>query len=145
MFPLSTGSAVGFKLDSLSKLTETRASNSKMTLMHYLCKVQVLVTINEDIMSWHTILIFLFRFELQVLAEKSPALLDFHRDLVSVENASKVPIYFWHFISNKLRSTSPCYHDLLVEFPFSPCICKSMSLKLSKMVHLSFILRFNSS
>lgn len=119
MFPLSTGSAVGFKLDSLSKLTETRASNSKMTLMHYLCKVQVLVTINEDIMSWHTILICLFHFELQVLAEKSPALLDFHRDLVSVENASKVAIYFWHFMSNKLRSTSPCYHDLLVGFPFS--------------------------
>jgi hypothetical protein len=119
MFPLSTGSAVGFKLDSLSKLTETRASNSKMTLMHYLCKVQVLVTINEDIMSWYTILIFLFHFELQVLAEKSPALLDFHRDLVSVENASKVAIYFWHFMSNKLRSTSPCYHDLLVGFPFS--------------------------
>ncbi|XP_024635415.2 formin-like protein 20 isoform X3 [Medicago truncatula] len=59
------GSAVGFKLDSLSKLTETRASNSKMTLMHYLCKV---------------------------LAEKSPALLDFHRDLVSVENASKIQL-----------------------------------------------------
>lgn len=114
MFLLSTGSAVGFKLDSLSKLTETRASNSKMTLMHYLCKVQVLVTINKDIISWHTILIFLFHFELQVLAEKSPALLDFHRDLVSVENASKVAIDFWNFMSNKLRSTSPCYHDFMV-------------------------------
>ncbi|MCH99497.1 formin-like protein 20-like, partial [Trifolium medium] len=56
------GSAVGFKLDSLLKLTDTRASNSKMTLMHYLCKV---------------------------LAEKSPPLLDFHHDLVSVETASK--------------------------------------------------------
>ncbi|GAV89012.1 FH2 domain-containing protein [Cephalotus follicularis] len=32
------GSAIGFKLDSLSKLTDTRAVNSKMTLMHYLCK-----------------------------------------------------------------------------------------------------------
>ncbi|GMQ10819.1 hypothetical protein CsSME_00053675 [Camellia sinensis var. sinensis] len=32
------GSAVGFKLDSLLKLTDTRASNSRMTLMHYLCK-----------------------------------------------------------------------------------------------------------
>ncbi|XLR31696.1 hypothetical protein S83_059596, partial [Arachis hypogaea] len=27
-----------FKLDSLLKLTDTRASNNKMTLMHYLCK-----------------------------------------------------------------------------------------------------------
>jgi hypothetical protein len=34
-----TGSAIGFKLDSLLKLTDTRASNNKMTLMHYLCKV----------------------------------------------------------------------------------------------------------
>ncbi|KAL5746782.1 hypothetical protein ACOSQ2_024079 [Xanthoceras sorbifolium] len=59
------GSAVGFKLDSLLKLTDTRASNSKMTLMHYLCKV---------------------------LAAKSPALLDFHLDLVSLESASKIQL-----------------------------------------------------
>ncbi|GAU33056.1 hypothetical protein TSUD_152110 [Trifolium subterraneum] len=66
------GSAVGFKLDSLLKLTDTRASNSRMTLMHYLCKV---------------------------LAEKSPPLLDFHQDLVSVETASKASIlskFFMH-------------------------------------------------
>ncbi|XP_028753652.1 putative formin-like protein 15b [Neltuma alba] len=59
------GSAVGFKLDSLLKLTETRASTGRMTLMHYLCKV---------------------------LAEKSPALLDFHLDLVSLEVASKIQL-----------------------------------------------------
>uniref|UniRef100_A0A2C9UK09 Formin-like protein n=3 Tax=Manihot esculenta TaxID=3983 RepID=A0A2C9UK09_MANES len=59
------GSAIGFKLDSLLKLTDTRASNSKMTLMHYLCKV---------------------------LAAKSPALLDFHLDLVSLEAASKIQL-----------------------------------------------------
>ncbi|XP_054821091.1 formin-like protein 20 isoform X2 [Prosopis cineraria] len=59
------GSAVGFKLDSLLKLTETRASSGRMTLMHYLCKV---------------------------LAEKSPALLDFHLDLVSMEVASKIQL-----------------------------------------------------
>lgn len=35
------GSAIGFRLDSLLKLTDTRAWNHKMTLMHYLCKVQV--------------------------------------------------------------------------------------------------------
>lgn len=39
MFIIFTGSAVGFKLDSLLKLADTRASTSKMTLMHYLCKV----------------------------------------------------------------------------------------------------------
>ncbi|KAK2981369.1 hypothetical protein RJ640_003329 [Escallonia rubra] len=61
----SAGSAIGFKLDSLLKLTDTRASNSKMTLMHYLCRV---------------------------LASKSPALLDFHEDLVSLEAASKIQL-----------------------------------------------------
>ncbi|TKY73352.1 Formin protein 20 [Spatholobus suberectus] len=59
------GSAVGFKLDSLLKLTDTRASNSKMTLMHFLCKV---------------------------LAERFPGLLDFHFDLVSLEAASKIQL-----------------------------------------------------
>ncbi|CAG7897520.1 unnamed protein product [Brassica rapa] len=33
------GSAVRFKLDSLLKLSDTRARNNKMTLMHYLCKM----------------------------------------------------------------------------------------------------------
>ncbi|XP_039034391.1 formin-like protein 20 isoform X2 [Hibiscus syriacus] len=59
------GSAVGFKLDSLLKLTDTRASNSKMTLMHYLCKV---------------------------LAAKKPALLDFHLEFVSLEAATKIQL-----------------------------------------------------
>nr|XP_016489524.1 PREDICTED: formin-like protein 20 isoform X2 [Nicotiana tabacum] len=59
------GSAVGFKLDSLSKLTDTRATNNRMTLMHYLCKV---------------------------LASKSPTFLDFHEDLASVEAASKIQL-----------------------------------------------------
>ncbi|XP_024637089.1 formin-like protein 20 isoform X2 [Medicago truncatula] len=63
---LNQGTArVGFKLDSLLKLTDTRASNSKMTLMHYLCKV---------------------------LAERSPGLLDFHKDLGSLEGASKIQL-----------------------------------------------------
>ncbi|XP_065848811.1 formin-like protein 17 [Euphorbia lathyris] len=35
------GAAIGFRLDSLLKLTDTRARNNKMTLMHYLCKVQI--------------------------------------------------------------------------------------------------------
>ncbi|XP_021285673.1 formin-like protein 20 [Herrania umbratica] len=59
------GSAIGFKLDSLLKLADTRASNSKMTLMHYLCKV---------------------------LAAKTPALLDFHLEFVSLEAATKIQL-----------------------------------------------------
>ncbi|GMQ03935.1 hypothetical protein CsSME_00049539 [Camellia sinensis var. sinensis] len=31
---LNQGSAIGFKLDSLLKLSDTRARNNKMTLMH---------------------------------------------------------------------------------------------------------------
>eukprot|EP00252_Welwitschia_mirabilis_P014797 TRINITY_DN3279_c0_g2_i1.p1 TRINITY_DN3279_c0_g2~~TRINITY_DN3279_c0_g2_i1.p1 ORF type:complete len:1110 (+),score=268.25 TRINITY_DN3279_c0_g2_i1:355-3684(+) len=59
------GAAIGFKLDSLLKLTDTRARNNKMTLMHYLCKV---------------------------LASKLPELLDFHKDLVHLEAASKIQL-----------------------------------------------------
>ncbi|XP_048624870.1 formin-like protein 20 isoform X2 [Brassica napus] len=59
------GAAVGFKLDSLSKLSDTRAANSKMTLMHYLCKV---------------------------LASQGSDLLDFPKDLESLESASKIQL-----------------------------------------------------
>ncbi|KAK6236922.1 hypothetical protein SCA6_012259 [Theobroma cacao] len=61
------GSAVGFRLDSLLKLTETRAQNNKMTLMHYLCKV---------------------------LADKLPDLLDFSKDVSSLEPASKIQLKY---------------------------------------------------
>ncbi|KAI5412381.1 Formin-like protein 3 [Lathyrus oleraceus] len=59
------GSAVGFKLDSLLKLSDTRARNNKMTLMHYLCKL---------------------------LAEKMPELIDFDKDLLNMEAASKIQL-----------------------------------------------------
>ncbi|KAL0716484.1 hypothetical protein Bca4012_065806 [Brassica carinata] len=59
------GSAVGFKLDSLLKLSDTRARNNKMTLMHYLCKL---------------------------VGEKMPELLDFPSDLVHLEAASKIEL-----------------------------------------------------
>ncbi|XP_022931069.1 formin-like protein 14 isoform X1 [Cucurbita moschata] len=59
------GSAIGFKLDSLLKLSDTRARNNKMTLMHYLCKL---------------------------LAEKMPELLDFDKNLVHLEAASKIQL-----------------------------------------------------
>ncbi|CAH9145914.1 unnamed protein product [Cuscuta epithymum] len=61
------GSAVGFRLDSLLKLTDTRARNNKITLMHYLCKV---------------------------LAHKLPEVLDFHNDLVSLEAATKIQLKY---------------------------------------------------
>ncbi|BAB01984.1 unnamed protein product [Arabidopsis thaliana] len=53
------GSAIGFHLDSLLKLTDTRSRNSKMTLMHYLCK--------------------------GVLAEKLPGLLNFPKDMIQLK------------------------------------------------------------
>ncbi|GKB84006.1 formin-like protein 6 [Tanacetum coccineum] len=61
------GAAVGFKLDSLLKLNETRARSNKMTLMHYLCKV---------------------------LADNLPELLDFSKELGSLEAASKIQLKF---------------------------------------------------
>ncbi|KAJ4875239.1 actin binding [Raphanus sativus] len=61
------GAAVGFKLDSLPKLSETRARNNRMTLMHYLCKI---------------------------LAEKMPEVLDFTKDLSSLEPSTKVQLKF---------------------------------------------------
>ncbi|OMO90913.1 Actin-binding FH2/DRF autoregulatory [Corchorus olitorius] len=61
------GSAIGFRLDSLLKLTETRARNNRMTLMHYLCKV---------------------------LADKLPDLLDFSKDVSNLEPASKIQLKY---------------------------------------------------
>ncbi|VFR01829.1 unnamed protein product [Cuscuta campestris] len=61
------GSAVGFRLDSLLKLTDTRARNNKMTLMHYLCKV---------------------------LAHKLPEVMDFPNDLLSLEAATKIQLKY---------------------------------------------------
>ncbi|KAL0681797.1 hypothetical protein Bca4012_048644 [Brassica carinata] len=61
------GAAVGFKLDSLPKLSETRARNNLMTLMHYLCKI---------------------------LAEKMPEVLDFAKDFSSLEPATKIQLKF---------------------------------------------------
>ncbi|KAI3971508.1 hypothetical protein MKW92_003080 [Papaver armeniacum] len=61
------GSAIGFRLDSLLKLIDTRARNNKMTLMHYLCKV---------------------------IADKLPELLDFQKDLGSLEASSKIQLKY---------------------------------------------------
>ncbi|XP_014506693.1 formin-like protein 13 isoform X1 [Vigna radiata var. radiata] len=61
------GSAIGFRLDSLLKLTETRARDKKLTLMHYLCKV---------------------------LVDKLPEVLDFSNDLSDLEPAAKIQLKF---------------------------------------------------
>ncbi|KAF7138208.1 hypothetical protein RHSIM_Rhsim07G0158300 [Rhododendron simsii] len=62
---LNQGTTQGFKLDSLLKLSDTRARSNKMTLMHYLCKI---------------------------LAEKLSELLDFDKDLGHLEAASKIQL-----------------------------------------------------
>ncbi|BFG30785.1 hypothetical protein CerSpe_170580 [Prunus speciosa] len=79
------GSAIGFKLDSLLKLSDTRARNNKMTLMHYLCKL---------------------------IAEKMPELLDFNKDLVHLEAASKVLKHFLDTAEAEVRSLISLYSEV---------------------------------
>nr|XP_011465284.1 PREDICTED: formin-like protein 3 [Fragaria vesca subsp. vesca] len=79
------GSAIGFKLDSLLKLSDTHARNNKMTLMHYLCKL---------------------------IAEKMPELLDFDRDLIHLEAASKVLKNFLDTAEAEVRSLISLYSEV---------------------------------
>ncbi|KAK2646750.1 hypothetical protein Ddye_021945 [Dipteronia dyeriana] len=83
------GSAIGFRLDSLLKLTDTRSLNSKMTLMHYLCKV---------------------------LADKLPDLLDFAKDLASLEPASKVQL---KFLAEEMQALSKGLEKVVQELSMS--------------------------
>lgn len=83
------GSAVGFRLDSLLKLTDTRARNNKMTLMHYLCKV---------------------------LADKLPELLDFSKDLSSLEPASKVQL---KILAEEMQAISKGLEKVIQELSMS--------------------------
>ncbi|KAK3020957.1 hypothetical protein RJ639_046321 [Escallonia herrerae] len=83
------GSAIGFRLDSLLKLTETRARNNKMTLMHYLCKV---------------------------LADKLPELLDFSKDLSSLEPASKIQL---KFLAEEMQAISKGLEKVVQELSMS--------------------------
>ncbi|CAL5376218.1 unnamed protein product [Camellia sinensis] len=83
------GSAIGFRLDSLLKLTETRARNNKMTLMHYLCKV---------------------------LADKLPELLDFSKDLASLESASKIQL---KFLAEEMQAISKGLEKVVQELSMS--------------------------
>uniref|UniRef100_A0A1J3IZ30 Formin-like protein n=1 Tax=Noccaea caerulescens TaxID=107243 RepID=A0A1J3IZ30_NOCCA len=83
------GSAIGFRLDSLLKLTDTRSRNSKMTLMHYLCKV---------------------------LAEKLPELLDFPKDLVSLEAATKIQL---KYLAEEMQAISKGLEKVIQELTAS--------------------------
>lgn len=85
------GAAVGFKLDSLPKLSETRARSNRMTLMHYLCKVSyysLRVCSFLDVLDGEKDIKLMD--SLQILAEKMPEVLDFTKELSSLEPATKV-------------------------------------------------------
>ncbi|CDY27130.1 BnaA08g07680D [Brassica napus] len=91
------GSAVGFKLDSLLKLSDTRARNNKMTLMHYLCKCTFVLE------SCWILLMTLFtwklpKIELKTLAEEMQAadkgLKKVVQELVASENDGAISLGF---------------------------------------------------
>ncbi|KAG2691374.1 hypothetical protein I3843_08G006500 [Carya illinoinensis] len=83
------GSAIGFRLDSLLKLTDTRARNNKMTLMHYLCKV---------------------------LAEKLPELLDFPKELKSLEASTKIQL---KYLAEEMQAVSKGLEKVVQELSAS--------------------------
>ncbi|KAI9125820.1 hypothetical protein K1719_003238 [Acacia pycnantha] len=99
------GSAIGFRLDSLLKLTETRARNNKMTLMHYLCKV---------------------------LADKLPEVLDFSKDLANLEPAAKIQL---KFLAEEMQAISKGLERVIQELsisendgPVSETFCKTLKV-----------------
>ncbi|KAL4564920.1 hypothetical protein LXL04_028996 [Taraxacum kok-saghyz] len=63
------GSGRGFKLDNFRNLGYTYATDKKFTLLHYLCKV---------------------------VAEQTPELLDFNKDLIHLQSASMIQIKSLH-------------------------------------------------
>ncbi|XP_060210118.1 formin-like protein 18 isoform X1 [Lycium barbarum] len=83
------GSAAGFKLDSLLKLTDTRSWNKNMTLMHYLCKI---------------------------LADKMPELLDFSKDLSSLEPAVKIQL---KYLAEEMQAISKGMEKVVKELSMS--------------------------
>ncbi|XVF89399.1 hypothetical protein PTKIN_Ptkin19aG0127100 [Pterospermum kingtungense] len=102
------GSAVGFRLDSLLKLTDTRARNNKMTLMHYLCKV---------------------------LVKKLPELLDFPKDLVTLEASTKIQL---KYLAEEMQAISKGLEKVVQELaasendgPVSETFCKTLKEFLS--------------
>lgn len=106
----SRGSAIGFRLDSLLKIADTRARNKKTTLMHYLCKV---------------------------LADKLPEVLDFSKDLASLEPASKIQL---KFLAEEMQAISKGLEKVMQELsssendgPISENFCKT----LQKFLHFA--------
>nr|DAD45247.1 TPA_asm: hypothetical protein HUJ06_003478 [Nelumbo nucifera] len=98
-----TARAVGFRLDSLLKLSDTRSRNNKMTLMHYLCKV---------------------------LADKLPELIYFHKDLFHLEAASKIQL---KFLAEEMQAISKGLEKVEQELtasendgPISQTFCKTL-------------------
>ncbi|XWS17870.1 hypothetical protein CRYUN_Cryun33cG0105600 [Craigia yunnanensis] len=102
------GSAIGFRLDSLLKLTDTRAQNNKMTLMHYLCKV---------------------------LVKKLPELLDFPKDLVTLEASAKIQL---KYLAEEMQAISKGLEKVVQELttsendgPVSETFCRTLKEFLS--------------
>ncbi|XP_010313824.1 formin-like protein 18 [Solanum lycopersicum] len=102
------GSAAGFKLDSLLKLTDTRSWSNKMTLMHYLCKI---------------------------LTDKLPELLDFSKDLSSLEPALKIQL---KYLAEEMQAITKGMEKVVDELsmsendgPMSENFCKALTEFLS--------------
>ncbi|CAN6805564.1 unnamed protein product [Brassica oleracea] len=119
----SDDAAVGFKLDSFLRLSDTFAPNSNMSLMHYLCKD---------------------------LASKAPVLLDFHKDLESLESASKIRL---KSLADEMQAINKGLNKLEQEFiasesdgPVSEVFCKTLKEfipiadnELKKLLRLSLL------
>ncbi|KVH93697.1 Actin-binding FH2 [Cynara cardunculus var. scolymus] len=149
------GSAVGFRLDSLLKLTETRAKNNRMTLMHYLCKIKKLYDenfssasdmrfttnanpnkdcvrhqegadygitwLNENMhIECAAERMIMLRQEheslMKVLADKLPEVLDFSKDLDSLEPASKMQL---KFLAEEMQAISKGLEKVVQELSLS--------------------------
>ncbi|KAE8731667.1 Formin-like protein 6 [Hibiscus syriacus] len=111
------GSAVGFRLDSLLKLSETRSRDNKMTLMHYLCKGNASL--------------FVFKTAAHlVLEDKLPELLEFPKDLVSLEASTKIQL---KYLAEEMQAISKGLEKVVQELaasendgPVSETFCLSL-------------------
>ncbi|KAH9661093.1 Formin-like protein 13 [Citrus sinensis] len=119
------GAAIGFRLDSLLKLTDTRARNNKMTLMHYLCKFYKNMGKLKAILGQSGANITLGDYYTQmfkligvgpVLADKLPELLDFSEDLTSLEPASKIQL---KFLAEEMQALSKGLEKVVQELSMS--------------------------
>ncbi|CAD6265314.1 unnamed protein product [Miscanthus lutarioriparius] len=86
------GSAVGFRLDSLLKLSDTRARNNKMTLMHYLCKISNCLSLELTKTDTTDNNARIFQIPQSFLLRKCLNFLIFDKDLIYLEAASKIQL-----------------------------------------------------